>query len=271
MILLGLALATLAYGFAPGDTHTFRMEDRFEGYLPILGGNEGAVDIRMDLKVEGVAAKESERRLTCEVADFELKFNDVKMPLELEAVVDFFPKHAVDITGRGKTVKTEAKSSGLPIKLPGLEQDRLADITFIPLEWPEGPLAQDQTWQFERDFGGAPMRYEATVKKLTDDQAVIALVVSQSFSTLEDENRNAVKERSEAASTVDTQMRGTGTATFDRKLGVFTLVEMSSTATSTVRALSGKGDPVERKLALTHKVTRVPASAGGKEALRGEN
>ncbi len=266
MLLLGLSLATLLYGFAPGDTHTFRMEDRFEGYLPILGGNEGTVDIRMDLKVEGIAPKESDRRLTCEVGAFELKFNDVTMPLELDTVVDFFPKHAVDLTGRGKTVKTEAKNSGLPIKLPGLEQDRLADIAFLPVEWPEGSLSPDQTWKFERDFGGVPMRYEATVKSLTDEIAVIGLVVSQSFSTLEDENRNAVKERSDAATSVDTEMRGTGTATFDRKLGVFTLVEMASTATSTVRTLSGKGDPTERKLTLKHKVTLVKPNHGGKDA-----
>ena len=152
MIMTGLAaalvLAPAAYKFDAGALHTYKVNVQFEGYLPVLGGNEGIVDVKMGVKVEGLKPEGEALRAASELTAFELNFNEVPLPLTLENAVEYFPRTTIQATPLCKILKSDAPNIALPVRLPGLDVKRFPDITYMPLELPAGGLEAGNSWTF---------------------------------------------------------------------------------------------------------------------------
>lgn len=258
-LLCASVLVPAAYRFEVGVPTRYAVEVSFSGYVPVLGGTEGKVDVKMDVEVRGVEPDDKGRpRAASEIRDFELRFNEAKMPLGLSNVTDFFPKTTVVIEPTGRVLQSDAPKTNLPVKLPGLEQDRFPEITYVPVELPAQGLEAGKSWTFERRFGATPIRYEARTVSVEGDAARIEVAIVQEYEVLEDASRNVVEKTEDAEARVATRVTGKGVGTFDLSRGSFKDLEVNSTALAKVTNLKAKATS-ERKLAITHRVRRIEA------------
>ncbi len=257
-MLLGLALAPVAYQFEPGVTQRYDVTVKFEGFLPVLGGNEGVVDVAMGVKVLGGGAKEQNLKATNELTAFEIKFNEAKLPLTLENAVDYFPLTNITVSPLGQIVANDAPDKVLPVRLPGLDVKRFPDITYVPIVLPSEGIETGRSWTFKRSFGGSDLNYTCTAKNVTEAQAQIEVKIAQEYETLENEALEVVAKEADAVSRVKTTMTGQGEVLFDLKVGAPNKVVMVNSAVSTVTPLKG-GESKTRSLKSTLNLKRQGA------------
>lgn len=264
-----LALAATAYAFAAGSVAEYQVQVVFDGFLPVLGGNEGKAEIAMDVRVSGNGPSEGTVGATSEITAFEIAFNGAKLPLTLENVTDYFPKTTVSLTPQGKIVANDAPDRRLPVRLPGLDVRRFPDITYVPVEFASAETAVGDSWTFSRDFGGNPMEYTCQAVSEDDGLLRVKVEVRQEYSVLENDSLEVVSERSRAVNEVTTKLTGEGFVLFDAGRGAVRRAEMRNVAISEAKPLKG-GDATVRKLTTEYKVAlkgadgRAPAQPAPK-------
>jgi hypothetical protein len=242
MMMLAFTLATtLQYGFAPGMVRNYSMKVEFNGFLPILGGQEGKVEVDIGFKLKGNKAEEGQRSATSDIDRFKIVFNGATLPLTTDNVKEFFPETTIVVEPRGKLVSTTAPNLSLPVRLPGLDVKRFPDISYLAIEFPDRPLAKDDTWTFSKSFGDTPVVFDCRLVEVTDDEARIDLKMSQTYQVFEDEDKQVVVKKEDAFAEVKTTMQGGGSATFDRKLGLLSTFAAKANSISEVTEIkSGK-------------------------------
>ena len=273
LLALGLAGAAVghgqaispAYQFKSGQTTNYRMNATFDGFLPILGGNEGKAEVGMTIRVAGNDPLESRQRASHEITAFEIKFNGARLPLTLDNVVDFFPLTRLELSPLGEVLKNDAPDRDLPVKLPGLDAKRFADITYLPLQFSDKPVIVGDKWSFKKSFGGSDVNYEVTVQGVTANIARLSVKVTQDFTVLENDLLEVTTKREEAVQEARTVLTGAGTVEFDLAAGQTRKVEMVNDAVTTIKPLDGSAS-TERKLKTTLTVTRIEASTTGNAA-----
>src|SRR5688500_6347386 len=120
-LLAAVALVPVTYDFQPGVKANYKAEVMYDGFIPIMRGQEGKVQDSMDFVVVGLAPDDKKNpQATEELVDISVVFNGSKLPVGLEHVKDFFPKTTVSLTPQGKIVKNDAPDVDLPFRLPGL-------------------------------------------------------------------------------------------------------------------------------------------------------
>lgn len=217
------------------------MKAEFNGFLPILGGNEGKVLVDIGFKLQGNAGKDGNLSAASDITRFKIVFNDATLPLTTDNVKEFFPKTTIVITPAGKLVSTDAPNITLPVRLPGLDVKRFPDISYLAIEFPEKALSEGDTWTFSKSFGDSDVVFDCRLVGLSDAEAKIDLKLSQEYQILEDQEKQVVKEEKDAFAKVKTTMKGSGQATFDRKLGLISSFEAKADAVSAVTEIkSGK-------------------------------
>lgn len=249
-----LAALLVAYQFSTSTQVTYDVAVTFDGFLPVLGGNEGVVDVKMAVAVRGAEPAQDRLRASSEITAFDLTFNGSKLPLTLDNVTEYFPLSNVELTPQGKITANDAPDRKLPVRLPGLDVKRFPDVTFVPLELPTGGLSHGKTWTFQREFGGAPLTYECQVDQLTDGTANIRVRVQQTYTVLENDSLEIVEERGDAVREVTTEMTGAGFVLFDIERGLPLKTEMQNNAVSQARDLEDN-TVAERKLTTRFLVT----------------
>lgn len=254
--LLGLAMLPASYQFSPSTQHQFDLSVTFDGFLPVLGGNEGVVDAKMGLSVSGLAPEGSNLRASNELTAFSLTFNQAKLPFDLANAVEYFPKTTIALTPAGKIVANSAPDKQMVIRLPGLDVKRFPDITYAPLEFPEAGIETGSKWTFKKKFDGADVAYDCTAKNVTEKQAEIEVKVQQSFESLENDALEVVKAEADASNRVKTEMTGSGIVLFNLEKGIPNKVVMTNDAVNTVTPIKG-GASTERKLKTTLRLMRV--------------
>ncbi|MCH8978701.1 MAG: hypothetical protein IH945_05595, partial [Armatimonadetes bacterium] len=177
-----LLFVPLQYGFEPGLKVTYDSEITFEGFIPIFGGNEGTVVVSMVVQVEGLEPEDGAPiRAANEITDFRVTFNDAVLPLDVTAVQDYFPRTTIALTPLGKIVKSDAPDIELPVRLPGLDVKRFPDITYVPIQFPEGGATIAKAWQFKKRFGESDVSYTCSLLSVTDGIAKISVQIVQEY------------------------------------------------------------------------------------------
>jgi hypothetical protein len=248
-----LAAVATAYAFAQGGTHAYKVDVVFDGFLPLLGGNEGKAEVSMDVRLTGNAPVEGKPSATSEITAFDISFNGARLPLTLENVTDFFPRTTVVVEPTGKIVSNDAPDRRLPVRLPGLDVRRFPDITYVPIEFAGAETGVGDSWEFERDFGGNPLKYTCRAASLDDGLLRVEVTVVQEYTVLENDSLEVVAERSRAVREVTTRLEGKGHVVFDTGVGVAREAVMVNVATSEASPLAG-GEPETRKLTTTYNV-----------------
>jgi hypothetical protein len=247
-MLSALALATvLTYDFRPDVRRVFDVTVKFEGFLPVLGGTEGTVDVVMTVGVQGMAPDEKARpRAVSDIDAFTMKLNGSAMPFGKENVQAFFPRTTVSLTPEGKVEATDAPNKTLPVRLPGLDVKRFPDITYLPIEFPKDGVEEGKEFTFRKAFGNSEAIYTVVPTAVTAETVVMKVGFHQSYTTWEDARRNPVAQGS-AEYEVGTDVKGEGIATFDRRRALVQDLEVVADATSTVTDVKAKTTK-ERKL-----------------------
>lgn len=235
------------YKFEPGRQLDYQLKASFEGYLPVLGGQEGRVDVTMQVAVKGLEPIGQSLRASSDITSFKIIFNGSPLPLTLESVKAYFPKTTVELSPLGKVLKSDAPDKQLPVRLPGLDVKRFPELTYLPLELPEIELAPEVAWDFKRSFAGADVTYRCKVLSVAGDDVKIDLQFEQQYDTFENSAKEVVASAADAAASVSTKLKGSGQVVFDRKAGVVRTVDLKAVAESRVKDLATKEES-DRKL-----------------------
>lgn len=247
--LLAAAATVFAYKLPAGAEWEYDFTASFQGFIPVLGGHEGRVNVEMAITVEGLASTAPESfRASSEVESFKIFFNDASLPLTVENIREYFPKTTIVAKTSGKVTTTDAPDKKLPVRLPGLDVKRFPEISFLPIEFPSSPLEPNGEWTFTRDFSGSPIVYQCKVTALQGSRATIEVKLRQSLTVWESETLEVVESQSEAARKVETELTGGGTVIFDTGAGAAIEVHLSGVAVSQVLDLATQVKS-ERKLA----------------------
>lgn len=259
--LAALTLVPVAYGFGPTTKLSYSVSVHFDGYIPILGGQEGKVDVKMPITVLGKALDGENQQAVGEITDFKIVFNGAPLPFTLENVKEYFPKNTVSFTPAGKIVKNDAPNIDIPVKLPGLDPKRFPDITYLPVEFPVDGLSEGQTWSYKKAFGNSDVNYTCKALSIKEDKITIEMQLAQTYDGFEDESKNPVKDEKDAISKVVTTVTGKGTAVFDLKRCVVESFKATADALSQVTDLETKKTS-DRKLVTVMDVQLQTGAAG---------
>lgn len=247
-MLSALVLATLVrYDFSPSMRASFDVKVGFDGYLPLLGGQQAKVDVSMGVGVGGLAPDSDGRtQVSSEIKEFKVVLNGTAFPFTAKNVAEFFPKTTVSVSPEGKVLKSDAPDKPLPVRLPGLDAKRFPDITYVPVELPADGIEEGKPFKFSKTFGGSPVDYVVTPRSIKDDAVDLDVELSQKLTEFEDARGNPAKE-AEATNRVETTLTGKGTATFDRRRGLVRLAHVVAESLGKVTDLVSKAQS-ERKL-----------------------
>ena len=239
MLMLALiALTPIAYNI-PSRPAPYKVEVHFNGYIPILGGMQGKVDLNVGITVKSADPDNGNPRAVTDLTDLKIILNDATLPFGKDEVEKYFP-NTVTMTPQGKVLKNDAPDLNLPVQLPGLDIKRFPDITFLPVEFPADGIEQGKPFSYSREFGNSAVNYTVTPTSIDDNQVSLDLKLNQDYTNQEDDARNVAKDPKDAVAEVKTHMQGTGKVVFDRHLGLVKSMHLDADAASVVTDLKTK-------------------------------
>jgi hypothetical protein len=240
-LIAAMSVVKLTFSFPVDVKRTYEVKTVFDGYIPILNGPEGTVEVSLVVGAKGLKpADDGAAQVLSTLEDFKLVFNGAPFPLSLDNTKDYFPPTTISMTPFGATLKTNAPDVSLPVKLPGLDIKRFPDITYLPLQLPEEGAEVGKSYTFKRAFGDSDINYTVTPTKIGEDTVEMAVALSQKYEVMETDNKALTKDLKEAFTRVVTEVSGKGTAVFDRQLGVFSTVNIAADANSAVTEIESK-------------------------------
>ena len=211
------------------------------GFLPLFGGQDGKVNIDLTVKLAGnTGEKPGTLRVTHELTDASLKFNDAVLPVGLDNVKSYFPKATTTLDLLGNVLASDRPELKVPITLPGLDVKRVPELVYLPVVFSKSETVQNASWKFDRAYAGGPISYECKLANLTAEKATIDIKLSQKYTTYEDEDLNQVNSKAGAKIEVVTSMQGTGKAIFQLKTGAFESFEIKSISSGIATDLQTK-------------------------------
>lgn len=233
-----LALTPVTYSFPAGAAVRYDLGITFDGFVPILGGQEGKVVVTADVLAKGLAAdSEGRPQVSSEITKFKLTFNDATIPLGLDKVEAYLPKTVASIAPEGLVLKSDAPNVKVPVRLPGLDVKRFPDMTYLPIQFPTGGVELGQVFSYKKSYGDSEATYEVTPTVVDDKQVKLGLKFSQHYETLEDDALNLVPDEKDAVRRVSSDVKGTGTATFDRRRKLVSELRLEGSVDSTATDL----------------------------------
>lgn len=245
-LLAAAVLLDSAYKFGPGVTADYSVAVVFDGFIPIMGGNEGKAAVDMKVKVQGLDPEEQNQRAVSELTAFVISFNEVKLPLEIDDAKAYFPRTTVSLSQQGKVLKTDAPDTTVPVRLPGLDAKRFPDISYLPIELPANGLEADKQWKFTKNFSGSPMEYSCNVAKVDGDLVTVAVSVKQSYENMENEALEVVEKEADGFAKVSTNLTGSGTVVFDAVKGLAVKADIVNDVVSNVTEIKSSKKSVRK-------------------------
>ncbi len=247
-LVVAIVLATqVVYKWSPTLNVDYDVNVKMDGFLPILGGNEGVAEVTLGLRVKGAVTTDTNLKATSELTSAVIKFNDAELPLGLKDVVSYFPKASVVFSPLGEIISNDAPDKKPPVKLPGLDVKRLPDISFLAMQFPAAGVSVGDTWSFDKSFDNSVVHYDCTAVAVDKEKVSVDVKVKQDQEYDETETLEVAKDPKDATGHVKTVLTGGGKVDFDPVLGVVRSVEMDSQAVTTVKDIK-TGATKERHL-----------------------
>lgn len=226
-----------------------RLTAEFEGLIPILGGQEGKATVEFDLLIH--PAKTELKDLlaaTIELTKTKISFNDGEIPLSLESIRAFFPAEPVVFSPQGVIQPFKKPRPAPPVRLPGLDVNGLAAITFLPIE-----LMDEPNWTFTRMINGGRQ-----VTQVTRDGEKLKLTQNYTYEWLENEAMEVVTDPKLGSHTMVAKVTGTGEVQFSAANGTVTSYWLKTVAKTQEKQAAGTKSPPlpERALSSYFKYAR---------------
>jgi hypothetical protein len=220
-----IAALGLVYGFQVGRVENFSVEVKLKGWIPLFGGREGDALVKMNVQAKAVEPKvKGNLAVLATITDLDGNAFGAGLPVSTRNIDQFFPPSTTQFKPNGEVLENDAPVVKLPIRLPGLDSKRLAEISYLPLVLKVTP----DKYSFERAFGESKMKYVVQAVDEKNESLIYKISLTQRADTFEDNFGNEVTE-SKATYKVLSALSGDGTATFDAKKAIFTLVKIQYT------------------------------------------
>jgi hypothetical protein len=241
----------LAYAFVVGQPVSFDVNVQFQGWIPIFGGREGKATVNMTVVATAVKTDEIESY----IPKIDAEAFGVQLPLNSSNVDQFFPKAVATIDTFGSVKSNTAPAIKMPAKLPGLDSQRLPEISFLPLELPKTQIKPGESYPFVKTYGGQEFKYVVTLASETLTEADFSIKLTSVRDGFEDAYGNPIDSKKGAKKTLHAVLNGTGKAKFSKTSGCFDLVEVETNETTTTEPLNG-GATATKKLKTLLKIKR---------------
>jgi len=223
----------------PSTPVPYSVKVHFDGYIPILGGMQGKVDLDVGITVKAASEDSGNPRAVTDLSDLKIILNDATLPFGKDEVEKYFP-NTVTMTPQGRVLKNDAPDLKLPVQLPGLDIKQFPSITFLPVEFPVEGIEVGKPFSYSRQFGTSPVNYTVTPSAISDSEVDLDLKLTQDFINQEDDAHAVAQDPKDAVSEVKTHMQGGGKVVFDRKRGLVRSMHLDADATSVVTDLKTK-------------------------------
>jgi hypothetical protein len=248
-------LVSPAYQFPANKATPYDLTVQFEGYVPVLGGIDGKVDVALKWMITGLEPKESNLRVSADLTDAVIKLDGEKLPFTVDNLKQFFPKNTVTATALGEIKENDAPNLKLPVRLPGLDVKRIPEITYMPIQFP-AEIEDGKAFTYDKAFGDSTISYEVT-PKMEGSTIHCAVKMKQSYTTYEDEAANQVDDKKDGKSKVETTVTGAGNIDFDMTAGRVITSKIVADAESKVTDIaSGKATARHLKTTLDCKLSK---------------
>lgn len=241
--MVSLLQAALAYSFVAGSKTDFAVTIDFDGFLPVFGGKQAKANVSMVVRAIAI----EDRAVESEIQSLRVMLNGALMPMNEKNIKSFFPKAIAKFDSLGKVVSNSAPNVPPLVRLPGLDAQRLPEITYLPLQLPANELAIDREYRFTRTIGGAAVDYFVTPKSADSKVVTFEFRFIQRTTTYEDARAN-LAQRDVAEVEVASEFEGKGNAEFNRVLGRFDRLDLAGETTDHVRNLKSNESSQRRLL-----------------------
>ena len=115
----------------------YALDVQFDGYVPVLGGIDGKIDVALKIGGDGLETRKLTKvRLAADLTDAEIRLDGEKMPFTVDNLRQFFPKNTIAATELGEMKENDAPDLKLPVRLPGLNAKRIPEISYMPIQFP---------------------------------------------------------------------------------------------------------------------------------------
>lgn len=249
MIPLTLLTDIATYSFPTGAAQQYDLAVVFDGFLPLMGGQNSKIEVTFGLAAKGEdLSADKKPQVSIDLTTFEAKLEGSPLPFTADNVKAYLPKTTLSYAPTGKVLKSNAPDLVMPVRLPGLDAKHLPELTILPIEFPEGGEFKEGTkWKFEKPLGDGVVKYEVTIKGIKGNTVDLALTATQELDYLEDEGLQVPTDPKKAVSKVHTSLAGTGSASFDLAAHHLTTYHLGAVANSKVTNIS-KGTQSDRVL-----------------------
>lgn len=231
-----LAQVTFAYAIAQTST-TYSAVVEIDGDLPILKGAKGKATLEFELLVSGASARDGRLAATHELTLFKSTLNGAKLPFSVQNVTSYFPKSTTTFMPSGKVVSTDAPKKQLPTALVGLDPQRLPELTYLPIEFPNHVLMDITPWTFERLFNSQKVIYQAKLGLAEKGHMIVDVTFKSSGVSFEDGEFRPVETESGAVYKVESTLQGAGFVEFNQKAGQLVMSDVAATSKSVVTGI----------------------------------
>jgi hypothetical protein len=240
MALFFQAPMNLAYNLPQANPIEYAITLKLNGFIPLLDMDAKA-QANVSIAVQGLAPDTAgNAQAAYDLRDFQVSFNDSKLPLTIEDAKKFFSKTTFSLSPLGKVLKTDAPDTKLPIQLPGLDLKRFPEATFVGIEFPPGGVVAGKSWSCKKVFGNSEVDETLTAVTVNPDHIELAIKMTQTLDSLEDPSNQIPADPKDAVSKVHTVMQGDGKAVFDPVAGVLESSVVDADSVSTVTSIATK-------------------------------
>ena len=244
-----------AYDFPLGSDAKFNVRVEFDGYIPLFGGQVGKADVKMVVRAVSIPEKSPPlQTVESEIIDLKAIAFGSTLPLNKNNIGAFFPKAAATFPSTGLIKSNGADHVDMPVKLPGLDSQRLPEISYVPIVLDSDALATLKPYEFTRIFNGVPMKYKVSPGPVQNSIEKFDIAIDQETTTFEDSYGNPIAEEG-AKSKVKTVLTGKGTATFNFSKHMFDSVKVETNGDSNVTNMK-TGKMTKRMLKTTLTILR---------------
>ena len=250
------SIKSVSYVFPPGSETKFSVKVQFDGYVPLFGGKTGKVDVDMIVKTVGIASKSADlQSVDSEITELKGTAFGMILPVNKNNIGQFYPKAVASFESSGVVKSNTAEHKEMPVKLPGLDSQRLPEISYVPLILNNAATAKGEGYEFTRSFNGAPIMYKISPGTYDNEgRVVFKIEVNQESSGFEDSYGNPIVEEG-AKSKLKTVLNGKGTATFDMMNHMFDKLVVVTTGDTEVTVIK-TGKTSKRTLKTTLTIVR---------------
>ena len=247
-IFAGLLMApdssnTPQYIFSSKSPAYYQVSLKFDGFVPVFGGQKGDATAKFDLEVKPTAPQtaspDSAKAIITVLASlksFALSFNGALLPVSLKDALKFFSPTRYSFMPDGSKLTVFGAVKLPPVRLPGLDMAHVPRLSFLPCEL---PTVAGQLLTYSEPIPGGSENVTVSFHPDATRSGMLDFAIQENSKStyLQDVADQVVTDRANADAEVKMVDTGKGSGKFDVGKHQFVSFTMTDDIVSTVHSL----------------------------------